>query len=138
MTSYGVIYDRFLNTMTDFDLAGLDDHILRNMLKGWLCSAIVKVRPETDLSDRDDEKEEFNVELVDMDIELLAMGMKLAWLDQRINSTEYTSLFVGGKEEKFYSPSSQLAELRALRADILHEMQQLYTYNTYNQNSYFD
>ena len=138
MTSYGVIYDRFLNTTTDFDLAGLDDQILKNMLNGWLCSAIVKVRTETDLSARDDQKEEFAVELSEMDVELLAMGMRLAWLDQRINSTEYTNLFVGGKEEKFYSPSSQLSELRALRADTLREMQQLYTYNTYNQNSYFD
>ena len=138
MTSYGVIYDRFLNTTTDFDLADLDDHTLSEMLKGWLHSAIVKIRTASDLSDRNDESEEFNFDLSEMDVELLAMGMKLAWLDQRINSTEYTNLFVAGKEEKFYSPSSQLAELRALRADILREMQQLYTYSTYNQNSYFD
>ena len=138
MTSYGVIYDRFLNTTTDFDLAELDDHTLSEMLKGWLCSAIVKVRTSSNLLDRDDNKEQFNSDLSDMDIELLAMGMKLSWLDQRINSTEYTSLFVGGKEEKFYSPSSQLSELRALRADIMREMQQIYTYSTYNQNAYFD
>ena len=55
-----------------------------------------------------------------------------------IIKSEYTNLFFGGKEEKFYSPSSQLAELRALRADTLREMQQLYTYNTYASNSYFD
>ena len=137
-TSYDIVYDRFLNTMTDFDLAVLDDAVLKDMLKGWLLSAIVKVRTESDLSVRDDTKEEFGTILSELDIELLAMGMKLAWLDQRINSTEYVSLFVGGKEEKFDSPSSQLAELRALRADTLREMQQLYTYNTYNQNSYFD
>jgi hypothetical protein len=107
------------------------------MMKDWLHSAIVKTRTSSDLT-RDDENEVFNNDLSDLDIELLAMGMKLAWLDQRINSTEYTNLFVGGKEEKFYSPSSQLAELRALRADTLREMQQLYTYHTYTANSYFD
>ena len=64
--------------------------------------------------------------------------MVIGWLDQRINSTEYTNLFVAGKEEKFYSPSSQLAELRALRANTLREMQQLYTYSTYVNNSYFN
>lgn len=138
MTSYDTIYNRFLNTTTDFDLVELDDYTLGEMLKGWLHSAIVKVRTESNLSDRNDATEEFNADLSELDIELLAMGMKLAWLDQRINSTEYTSLFVGGKEEKFYSPSSQLSELRTLRADTLREMQQLYTYNTYNQNSYFD
>jgi hypothetical protein len=107
------------------------------MLKDWLHSAIVKTRASSDLT-RDDDDEVFKNDLSDLDIELLAMGMRLAWLDQRINSTEYTNLFVGGKEEKFYSPSSQLSELRALRADTLREMQQLYTYSTYNNNSFFD
>ena len=137
MTSYEAVYGRFLNSTTDFDMVELDDHTLNEMLRDWLHSAIVKTRTSNDLT-RDDENEVFKNDLSDLDIELLAMGMKLAWLDQRINSTEYTNLFVGGKEEKFYSPSSQLAELRALRADTLREMQQLYTYNTYTTNSYFD
>ena len=137
MTSYEKVYGRFLNSTTDFNLVELDDHTLNEMLKDWLHSAIVKTRTSNDLA-HDDKSEVFKNELSELDIELLAMGMKLAWLDQRINSTEYTNLFVGGKEEKFYSPSSQLAELRALRADTIREMQQLYTYNTYTNNSYFD
>lgn len=137
-TPYEKVYGRFLNSTTDFNLAELDDHTLSEMLKDWLHSSIVKTRTSSDLTARDDENEVFNNDLSDLDIELLAMGMRLAWLDQRINSTEYTNLFIGGKEEKFYSPSSQLAELRALRADTLREMQQLYTYSTYTNNSYFD
>jgi hypothetical protein len=137
MTSYEIVYGRFLNSTTDFNMADLDDYTLNEMLKDWLHSAIVKTRTSSDLT-RDDESEVFNNDLSDLDIELLAMGMRLAWLDQRINSTEYTNLFVAGKEEKFYAPSNQLAELRALRADTLREMQQLYTYSTYSTNSYFD
>lgn len=137
MTSYEVVYGRFLNSTTDFNLAELDNDTLRTMLKDWLHSAIAKVRTLSDLS-CDDELEVFNNDLSNLDVELLAMGIRLSWLDQRINSTEYTNLFVGGKEEKFYSPSSQLSELRTLRADTLREMQQLYTYNTYSNNSYFD
>ena len=136
-TPYEKVYGRFLNSTTDFNLAELDDHTLNEMFKDWLHSAIVKTRTSSDLT-RDDENEVFKNDLSDLDIELIAMGMRLAWLDQRINSTEYTNLFVGGKEEKFYSPSSQLSELRALRADTLREMQQLYTYDTYVNNSYFD
>ena len=136
-TPYEKVYGRFLNSTTDFNLADLDDHTLSEILKEWLHSAIVKTRTSGDLS-HDDENEVFNNDLSEQNIEILAMGMRLSWLDQRINSTEYTNLFVGGKEEKFYSPSSQLSELRALRADTLREMQQLYTYSTYNNNSYFD
>ena len=135
-TPYEKVYGRFLNHMSDFNLADLDDYTLNEMLKDWLHSAIVKTRTSSDLF-RDDENEVFNNDLSDLDIELIAMGMRLSWLDQRINSTEYTSLFVGGKEEKFYSPSSQLAEIRALRAETLREMQQLYTYSTYTNNDFF-
>lgn len=138
MTSYEVVYGRFLNQMTDFNLVELDDHTLNEMLKDWLHSAIVKTRTSSDLTARDDESEVFNNDLSDLDIELLAMGMKLAWLEQRINSTEYTNLFVAGKEEKFYAPANQLAELRALRDDIRLDMKRLHSYNTYTNNSYFD
>ena len=137
-TPYEKVYGRFLNHMSDFNLADLDDYTLSEMLKGWLHSAIVKTRTSNDLNSYDDESETFDKDLSDFDIEMLSMGMRLAWLDQRINSTEYTNLFVGGKEEKFYSPSSQLSELRALRADTLREMQQLYTYSTYTNNDFFD
>jgi hypothetical protein len=137
-TPYEKIYSRFLNSTTDFNLVELDDYTLNNMLKEWLYSAIVNVRTSTDLSARDDEAECFESDLSEQDVELLGMGMRLAWLDQRINSTEYTNLFVGGKEEKFYSPSSQLAALIALREDTRLEMKRLHSYGTYTNNAYFD
>lgn len=138
MTSYEKVYSRFLNRTTDFNLAELDDYTLNNMLNSWLHSAIVKTRTSSDLSVRDEENEVFENDLSDLDIELLAMGMTLAWLDQTLNSTELTLQFIGGKEEKYYSQANHIAELRALRADTLREMQQLYTYDTYVNNDYFD
>jgi hypothetical protein len=137
-TPYEIVYGRFLNKCSDFNLADLDDHTLNEMMKDWLDSAIIRTRTSSDLSARDDEAEEFENDLSGQDVELLSMGMVLAWLDQQIQSTEYTSLFIGGKEQKFYAPSAQLAELRNLRADILREMQQLHCYNTYTNNSYFN
>ena len=136
MTSYEVIYGRFLNSTTDFNLAELDDYTLNEMLKGWLHTAIVKTRTSGDLV-RDDENEVFNNDLSDLDIELLAMGMRLAWLDTSLNSTELTLMMLGGKEEKFYSQANHIEQLRSLRADTLREMQQLYTYSTYTNNDFF-
>ena len=137
-TPYEKVYGRFLNKCSDFNLADLDDHTLNEMMKDWLDSAIIRTRTSNDLSARDDEVEEFENDLTDQDVELLAMGMVLAWLDQRIQSTEYTNLFIGGKEQKFYSPSQQLTELRNLRADIVREMQQIHCYNTYTNSAYFN
>ena len=137
-TPYSTIYNRFLSRTTDFNLAELDDYTLNEMLKSWLYSAIVKTRTSSDLSVRDEENETFENDLTDLDVELLAMGMTLAWLDQTLNSTELTLMMLGGKEEKFYSQSAHISELRALYEDTKLEMKRLHSYNTYANNPYFD
>lgn len=137
-TPYEKVYDRFLIRTTDFNLGELDDYTLNEMLKGWLRSAIVNARTSTVLSARDDENEVFNNDLTDLDIELLAMGMTLAWLDQYLNSTENVLQFIGGKEEKYYSQANHIEQLRALREDTRLEMKRLHSYGTYANNSYFN
>lgn len=137
-TPYEKVYNRFLNRITDFNLGDFDDYTLNEMLRGWLHSAIVNVRTSSDLSTRDDENEAFDSDLTDRDIELLAMGMTMAWLDQYLNSTENVLQFIGGKEEKYYSQANHIAELRALREDTRVEMKRLHSYGTYTNNSYFD
>lgn len=137
-TPYETVYDSFLNHTTDFNLAELDDYTLSKMLKSWLRTAIVNTRTSCDLSDRDDEQEMFNNDLSDQDIELLGMGMTLAWIDQCLNSSENVLQFIGGKEEKYYSQANHIAALRAMREDIRIEMKRLHSYSTYINNSYFD
>lgn len=137
-TPYEKIYNRFLNRTTDFNLVELDDYTLGTMLKGWLHTAIVNARVSSDLSLRNDEEEVFDVDLTDLDIELLAMGMTMAWLDQTINSTELTLQFIGGKEEKYFSQANHMTTLLKLREETRLEMKRLHSYNTYTNNSYFD
>lgn len=136
-TPYEKIYNRFLSRTTDFNLVELDDYTLNEMLRAWLYSAIVRTRTSSDLS-HDDENDVFNNDLTDLDVELLAMGMTLAWLDQTLNSTELTLQFIGGKEEKWFSQANHIEQLRALRADTLREMNRLHNYYTYTNSSYFD
>lgn len=138
-TPYEVIYKRFLQKITDFNLIELDDFTLDEMLNGWLKSAIVRTRVcDSDLSKRDDDIQEFEDDLSDVEIELLALGMTRSWLDQYLNSTENILQFISGKEEKYYSQANHIKELRDLRSDITLEMQKLHSYHTYTNNSYFD
>ena len=61
-TPYSIIYDRALAKLTDYDLAFLPDDDFRFMLRGWLNSSISKFRKcASDLSNRDDELEIFNL-----------------------------------------------------------------------------
>ena len=138
-TPYEKIYGRFSQKITDFNLPEVDDYSLEKMLLGWLNSSIVNVRKrEHNLSLRNDDAQEFYEDLSDLEIELLALGMKLAWIDQYLNSTELVLQFIGGKEEKFYSQSAHISELRELRKDTLREMNSLHNYDTYINSSYFN
>lgn len=138
-TSYETIYNRFVQKITDFNILELDDYSLDNMLDGWLKTAIVKTRKcKNDLSLRDDELQEFSEDLLDIEIELLALGMVDAWVTPMLNSTELTLQFLGGKEEKFYSQSQHLTALHNIKKENSLEMNRLHNYYTYTNNSYFD
>lgn len=138
-TPYEKIYNRFSQKISDFNLVEVDDHSLDEMLQGWLDSSIVRIRKcQHDLSKRNDELQEFEEDLSDLEIELLALGMVDAWVTPMLNSTELTLQFIGGKEEKYYSQSQQLAELRNLKRENSIEMNRLHNYYTYTNNSYFD
>lgn len=138
-TPYEKIYNRFSQKISDFNLVEADDHSLSEMLQGWLNSSIVRIRKcQHDLSKRNDELQEFEEDLSDLEIELLALGMVDAWVTPMLNSTELTLQFIGGKEEKYYSQSQQLAELRNLKKENSLEMNRLHNYYTYTNNSYFD
>ena len=138
-TPYEKIYNRFLQKISDFNLAEVDDYSFDEMMNSWLNSAVIRVRKcQHDLSKRDDELQEFEEDLSDLEIELLALGMVDAWVTPMLNSTELTLQFVGGKEEKYYSQSQMLAELRNLKKENSLEMNRLHNYYTYTNNSYFD
>ena len=138
-TPYEKIYKRFSQKITDFNLVELDDDSLGEMLLGWLNSAIVRIRRcQHDLSKRDDEILEFSEDLSDIEIELLSMGMVDAWVSQYLNSTENVLQLIGGKEEKYYSQASHMAEIRTIKEENSREMNRLHNYYTYTNNSYFD
>ena len=139
-TPYSDIYERALAKITDYDLAFMPDDELQLMLRGWLHSAIAKFRKcASDLSSRDDELATFNVDLVDEEIEILALLMVCEWLEPQINSITLTHQFFGGKEEKFYAQANQLAELKALRDGTRTEARKLMRdYTFFAGNSYFD
>ena len=137
MTSYETVYNRFFQKCTDYELPNLPDDELEAMLHGWLLSSIAKFRKcESDLTQRDDELRTFLVDLQNEEIEILALLMTVEWLEPTINSVLLTNMMVGGKEEKWFSQSSHLAELQALRDANRLEAKKLMRDYTYANHSY--
>lgn len=139
MTLYSTIYEKCLSKITDPSLLQLTEEDLENMLYGWLMSAVAKHRKcQNDLSDRDEELKQFNVDLLDVEQEILAILMVREWISQQLHSVTLTLQVFSGKEAKYYSQAQHIAELRELDQQLRIEAQQLSRDYTYTDNDYFD
>jgi hypothetical protein len=139
VTLYSTLYDACLSKIEDPTLAMLPDEELEYMLLGWLKSAVAKYRKCThDLSDRDDELRQFNVDLTDVEQEILVILMSREWVSKQINSVTLTLQAFSGKETNFFSQSAHLKELIALDDKWKLEAQQLSRDFTYMNNDYFN
>ena len=132
MTRYSTLYERALAQITDPVLAQLPEEDLEIMLHDWLMDAIVEpVVGEYDFSDRDEELKQFNFDISDRDQKILSIHMVRGWLAPQIRSVTLTHQVFGGKEEKYYSQSAHLTEMRALDADLQKEADLLFCRGTY-------
>lgn len=139
MTSYETIYNVALSKISDPQLAMLPDEDLAEILCGWMKSAIAKHRKcVSDLSDRDDELQQFNTDLTDLEIEILGILIAREWVSSQLLSVTNTLQVFSGKETNYYSQAAHLKELQLLDEKLRLEAQQLSRDYTYVDNDYFD
>lgn len=113
MTSYQVIYDKFLSKIEDLSLAKMNEPDRMRMLYGWFDSALGMIQAEqlsmqSDLTNRNDETASFREDLSSNEIEAIALYMVGIWYEDRVNSLEHTSMFWGSTDEKWNNPKDHL------------------------------
>ena len=136
-TSYEEIYNLAANKITDPEIALLLPEDIEELFHGYLISAIPKFRKcKNDLSDRDDELRQFNVDLLDVEKEILAILVVREWLQPQLYSSLLTKQVFSDKEQKYYSQSSHLSELRALDETLKIDAQKLSRDYTYGNLEY--
>ena len=136
-TSYEEIYNLAANKITDPEIALLLPEDIEELFYGYLISAIPKFRKcKNDLSDRDDELRQFNVDLLDVEKEILAILVVREWLKPQLYSALLTKQVFSDKEQKYYSQSSHLSELRALDETLKIDAQKLSRDYTYGNSEY--
>lgn len=139
MTLYSTLYNRCLQKLEDPTLMQLPEEDLEDMLHDYMLSAIAKHRKcEHDLSDRDDELKQFNSDLSDLEIEILAILMLREYISQRLHSVVNVLQVFSGKETLFFSQAAHIKELREMDDRLKLEAQQLSRDYTYENNDYFD
>lgn len=132
-TTYNSIFDRFLSKIHDYELADLDDNILETELIKFLNSAVANFKYCTkDLSDRDDDIGEFNVDLTEMEQEILAKLMVIQWINPKLYREENIRNILSPKDYSAFSPANLLDKLTKLKSDMIAEINNDFTYYYYN------
>lgn len=151
MTSltYDVIYSRLFSKIEAYDFIELPEEELNDFMCNWIHSASVNpyVRRLFKSFVLDDEVEEIIYEMKysidnfsdeEFIIEILSLGMVVAWLEPKVNSINNIAQMFSSKETTFYSQSAHLSELRSLVNDSKKQQRRMIADRGYAWNSYLD
>lgn len=118
-TTFNEVKDVFLSKITDYDICKLDEEELDIELKLKLKSAMAKYAP-SDIC-FNEILSEFNRELSNIEVEILAIGLVSAWITPMINHLNLLKQSFGSKDWSTTSQANQLKGLRQLRQEINQE-----------------
>ena len=148
-TKFSTIYERAMYKFTDYSFlnSGVSyarsqsisaaDTARENALQNYLMSAIVDVQHgcNVDLNDYDLANKEFNVELNNELIEILALGVAFYWISAKALNSELLKNRIHNSDYKSYSPANLLSVVEGLRDKIGGEFKgKINTYSIRNGN----
>lgn len=120
VTSYEMVYDRFLSKIQDYDLLNeikTDLTFAKEMLFDYLKSALPHFTyTSINFEDvMDNTNEQFTISLSSMEKEIIARFMVVEYMSPKLLRTEMFEQRLGSKDFQNYSPGNLLKELQALR-----------------------
>ena len=143
------IYSYFHNKIDAYDFLDLTEEEIETFEFEWLRAACSKpyVRRLFSTFNIDQDAGTIGLEMkyvvdddqdADFVTEILALGLCVEWLSPKVNSITHIYQTYGSKEEKFYSESSHLKEIRALRDSWKNEQRKMIRDRGYINNSYIE
>ena len=139
-TTYRELADAVFNKIKDVDFVSIDEEIAYQIVIGYMRPAIVAFQStKQDLSDRDDELEQFNFTLWDDTFIILVNYMVIEWLNANYILT-YTALKSRLSTADFHSLqlSNMLGKAMELRTMLKSENDQLAINKSYKDSKLFD
>lgn len=139
-TSYSTVIDRAQFRISDYDALKQTFQMHYSIMKKHLMSAVADFAPYCllDLNDRDEILAQFNVDLDDECIEILACGVASYWLSSLVMNTDLLQNRLSTKEYSYFSPANLLNNAAALRKETKKEFRSdiiRYTYRHGNIES---
>lgn len=147
--SYENIYNRFLQKIDDIEFLQLETNTAYEKMSGWLHTAlsVPYTRRLFETLEKHDDIMELRYTLkhpVDEDgdndfiEEALALGMLIAWLEPKVQTTTTITQGLFGREQKMFSQASHLGETRELLETARSKQRRLIMDKGYINNSYLD
>ncbi|KGM93361.1 hypothetical protein IRP63_14770 (plasmid) [Clostridium botulinum] len=134
-TPFSKIYDKFLSQIEDGDIANLSEGDLKAILFSYMDTSIsleFKQCKKDLLNHVDMDKEEFTVDITSEEINIIALGMVVAYLQPKIRHEQLLIQQIGDRDYKTFSGANllkELMELEQLTKRRLREYVNSYTYN---------
>lgn len=122
-TPFTDIYERAIFKFSDRSLLELTDEEREQVLEKYLFSAQARFANvcRIDLSDRDDEKKQYNNTLDEASIEILSLGIAYYWLRAKVLRVELMKNNMSTKDFTVFSNANLLKEVRTTRDQIYKE-----------------
>lgn len=135
-TPFTEIYDRAIFRFEDYDFLKKDIQSREAVLERHLISAKTEFSRicKFDLTDCDMEAKQFNADLDDETIEILALGISFYWISQKTLNSRALKNVLNSKDYYYYSPSTLLKEVKELRATIRDEFRKSMVKYSFNDN----
>lgn len=116
MTPLQEVYDSFLQKITDYEIAELTDddfeaeclQLLKNSISRFIVGKDIKI-----------ENSEFTRILEPLEIDILALGMVLAWIEPKINNITLYKMRLSSSDYKTFSQANHIKEMREIKKQAL-------------------
>ena len=151
MTSldYNKIYSRLFSKIEAYDFIELSEDDLNGLLCDWIHSASANpyVRKLFSTFSLYDETQQIEYEIKysvddfsdeEFVVEIVALGVAIGWLEPKVNSINNINQRFGTSDQKWYSQSAHLAELRGLLDDFKKKQRRMIADRGWAWNSYLD
>lgn len=138
-TTYKELYDSVFSKLKDYDLFKLSENEAYEIMSPYLKSGISKFKScKKDLSNRDDELQEFNFVLDDVEFEILSNYILLEYIDSNyIRTTIMLRSYLSNSDFHKYDNKDMLNKVIEMRQMYMSETKQLMIDYSYSGSRLF-
>lgn len=124
MTLFADVYDKFVSMFTDASLANLTQPTLEELFDYWRShSDSIHVKEiRKDLQDIDTGLKQYNETLTSEEQWLIALGMRLNWLDWKIHDDEALRVSISDRDYSITSRANMRRALESMKAQTMFDL----------------